>query len=81
MVLSGLSDQEKENIDDKVPLVGDLPVIQYLFRNNTKLSSKRTVLILLTPRQATLSYEDGESMNPEADVKTPISQNLRVIVG
>ena len=44
MVLSGLSDQEKENIDDKVPLVGDLPVIQYLFRNNTKLSSKRTVL-------------------------------------
>ena len=70
MVLSGLSDQEKENIDDKVPLVGDLPVIQYLFRNNTKLSSKRTVLILLTPRQATLSYEDGESMNPEADVKT-----------
>ena len=57
MVLSGLSDQEKENIDDKVPLVGDLPVIQYLFRNNTKLSSKRTVLILLTPRQATLSYE------------------------
>jgi Flp pilus assembly secretin CpaC len=70
MVLSGLSDQEKENIDDKVPLVGDLPVIQYLFRNNTKISSKRTVLILLTPRQATLSYDDGESMNPEADVKT-----------
>ena len=69
MVLSGLSDQEKTNIDDKVPLLGDVPVVQYLFRNNTKLSAKKTVLILLTPRQATLSYDDGNSKDPEADIK------------
>ena len=60
MVLSGLSDQEKENLDDKVPFVGDIPGVQYLFRNQRKTSSKKTVLILLTPRRASLSYEDGE---------------------
>ena len=60
MVLSGLSDQEKENLDDKVPFVGDIPGVQYLFRNQRKTSAKKTVLILLTPRRASLSYEDGE---------------------
>ena len=60
MVLSGLSDQEKEIIDDKVPGVGDVPGIQYVFRNQVKTSSKKTVLILLTPRRASLSYEDGK---------------------
>ena len=64
MVLSGLSDQEKEVLDDKVPGIGDLPGIQYLFRNQRKTSSKKTVLILLTPRRASLSLKDG---TPKAD--------------
>ncbi|MCG8512454.1 MAG: type II and III secretion system protein, partial [Rhodospirillales bacterium] len=58
MVLSGLSDQENEKLDDKTPGLGDLPLIQYLFRRQTETSAKKTVLILLTPRRATLSYEE-----------------------
>jgi len=50
-----------ESLDDKVPGVGDIPGVQYLFRNQRKTSVKKTVLILLTPRRASLSYEDGES--------------------
>ncbi len=69
MVLSGLSDQEKEVIDDKVPGLGQLPAVQYLFRNQTKLSYKKTVLVLLTPRRASLSHENGESMNPETGMR------------
>jgi hypothetical protein len=60
MVLSGLSDQENENLDDRTPGLGDLPGIQYLFRNQVKTSSKKTVLVLLTPRRASLSYESGD---------------------
>jgi len=60
MVLSGLSDQEKETLDDKTPGLGDLPIIQYFFRNQTKTSAKRTVLVLLTPRRASLNYENGD---------------------
>lgn len=62
MVLSGLSDQEKETIDDKTPGLGDLPIIQYFFRNQTKTAAKRTVLVLLTPRRASLSYENGDAI-------------------
>ena len=71
MVLSGLSDQEKEVVDDKVPGVGDIPVLQYIFRNQTKLSSKKTVLILLTPRRASLSHETGEAIEVEKDSAGP----------
>ena len=60
MVLSGLSDQENQNLDDRTPLLGDVPGIQYLFRNQVKTSSKKTVLVLLTPRRANLSYESGD---------------------
>ena len=70
MVLSGLSEQEKELLDDKVPGVGDLPVAQYLFRNQRKLSQKKTVLILLTPRKAGLSYQDGTPRVSDGEPKT-----------
>ena len=59
MVLSGLSDQDKDVVDSKVPLLGDLPAAQYLFRNNVKMTKNKTVLILLTPRRASLTLEDG----------------------
>lgn len=67
MVLSGLSDQEKEKLDDKTPGLGDIPGIQYLFRNQTKTTSKKTVLILLTPRRATLDYNAQAEPLPEPE--------------
>ena len=42
-----------------MPGAGDIPLVQYLFRNQKKLSQKKTVLILLTPRKAGLNYQDG----------------------
>ncbi len=76
MVLSGLTDQEKEIVDDKVPGLGGLPAIQYLFRNQTKLSYKKTVLVLLTPRRASLSYENGDTIDPEKGVTTSSVKKL-----
>jgi tetratricopeptide (TPR) repeat protein len=70
MVISGLSDQENEIIDDKVPGLGDLPGIQYLFRNQKKTSSKKTILILLTPRRAGLSYKNGDPIGGNSNVST-----------
>ena len=66
MVLSGLSDQEKEIIDDKVPLIGDLPGIKYFFRKQEKTSAKKTILVLLTPRKAGLTYQTGEPIEKES---------------
>ena len=69
MVLSGLSDQDKDTVDSKVPLIGDVPAAQYLFRNNVKMTKNKTVLILLTPRRASLTLEDGTPIDAEAEVE------------
>ena len=70
MILSGLSDQEKDFSDDKVPGLGDIPIVQYFFRSNVKLITKKSILILLTPRRASLSDQKGDTLSDSA-VRTP----------
>ena len=70
MVLSGLDDQEKQIIDGKTPLLGDVPGLQYFFRRQTKTTSKETILILLTPRRASITYEDGVPVSENVMIKT-----------
>ena len=49
VVIGGLvSDESLEN-ETKVPLLGDLPVIGFLFRRTVREKRKRNLLILLTP--------------------------------
>ncbi len=49
-VLGGIYEQSQRNDTSKVPLLGDLPVLGHLFRNNAKLDKKDEMLIFLTPR-------------------------------
>lgn len=49
-VLGGIFEQTQRNDTSKVPLLGDLPVLGHLFRNNAKLDKKDEMLIFLTPR-------------------------------
>jgi len=72
MVLSGLSDQEKEILDDKVPGLGNIPLAQYFFRNQVKTSAKKTILVLITPRRPGLSLENGEQL-PNDSISGPSS--------
>jgi type II secretory pathway component GspD/PulD (secretin) len=74
MVLSGLNEQVTVMADDKVPFLGDVPLVQYLFRNNVKVASKKSVLILLTPRRASLTDQQGEIVGQPAQYT---SNNLR----
>ncbi len=50
LILSGLSEKEIEKDRDGVPLLQDVPVVQYLFSNETARDFRKSVLILLTPR-------------------------------
>lgn len=49
-VLGGVFEQLQRNDTDKVPLLGDLPVLGHLFRNNSKVDEKTEMLIFLTPK-------------------------------
>ena len=50
LVLSGLSEKTASNTRDGVPLLQDVPVVQYLFSNKKTNDIQRSVLILITPR-------------------------------
>jgi type IV pilus assembly protein PilQ len=50
VVLGGLFQQTDTNTVDKVPLLGDIPVLGNLFKTTTKISNRTELLIFITPR-------------------------------
>ena len=50
VVIGGIFEMEETNQLNKVPLFGDLPVLGHLFRSNTKASTKREMLVFITPK-------------------------------
>ncbi|PPE75304.1 type IV pilus secretin PilQ [Solimonas fluminis] len=50
VVLGGVFNQESSNDQTKVPLLGDVPMLGRLFRNDSKSSIKRELLIFVTPK-------------------------------
>jgi len=49
VILGGLLSETVSTIKDQVPLLGDLPLIGRLFRNESKTTSKDNLLIFVTP--------------------------------
>lgn len=52
LVLSGLSEKTSATTRDGVPVLQDIPLVQYLFSKQGTSEIKRSVLILVTPRTA-----------------------------
>ncbi|VAW63773.1 Type IV pilus biogenesis protein PilQ [hydrothermal vent metagenome] len=50
MVLGGIYETETRNQIDKVPLLGDLPLIGVLFRHTLESIEKQELLIFVTPK-------------------------------
>jgi general secretion pathway protein D len=49
VVLGGLISDKVTNTESKVPLLGDIPLLGYLFKFSGKQKEKRNLLIVLTP--------------------------------
>ncbi len=56
LVLGGLSEKESTTNRDGVPLLQDLPGVQYLFSQQQRTDYQRSVLILITPRPAAYTW-------------------------
>jgi type IV pilus assembly protein PilQ len=50
VVIGGVYTQVASDGVDKVPFLGDIPVLGYLFRRSTKIDNKNELLIFITPR-------------------------------
>lgn len=61
VVLGGLIREDISKIHDKVPFLGDIPIIGRLFQSKVTQRSKRNLLIFVTAR---LIKPDGQLLNP-----------------
>ena len=50
VVIGGIFEMEESHQVNKIPLLGDIPVLGHLFRNNTRASTKREMLVFITPK-------------------------------
>ncbi|WP_428311032.1 type IV pilus secretin PilQ [Hydrocarboniphaga sp.] len=50
VVLGGIYQQENRNTVNKIPLLGDIPILGAAFRNRTTVNNKDELLIFVTPK-------------------------------
>lgn len=70
LMLGGLLREDIQKIDEKVPILGDIPLLGRAFRGKTEQALKKNTLIFVTPRILTV---DGQPLNPTAGAPTTAS--------
>lgn len=70
LLLGGLLREDIQTIDEKVPLIGDLPIFGRAFQGKTEQAIKKNTLIFTTPR---ILRVDGQPLNPTAGAPTTAS--------
>ncbi len=50
VVLGGVYQQNEQETTNKVPLLGDLPVVGHLFKSNTRTQARKELLVFITPK-------------------------------
>lgn len=58
VVIGGIYTQDERSTTTKVPLLGDLPYIGFMFKNNQRVDDRRELLIFISPR----IIKDGVSL-------------------
>jgi tetratricopeptide (TPR) repeat protein len=61
LILSGLSEKETGNTRDGVPILQDIPILQYFFSKQSTREFQKSVLILMTPRLPSYTYQSEET--------------------
>ena len=50
VVIGGIYEEEESTGEDKVPLLGDVPVLGHLFKSQSRVSNRKELLVFITPR-------------------------------
>ena len=50
VVIGGIYTQEESSTTNKVPVLGDLPYVGFLFKQNSKIDNRNELLIFITPK-------------------------------
>jgi type II secretory pathway component GspD/PulD (secretin) len=65
VVMGGLIQTEKAKNENKIPILGDIPIIGFLFRGTFKFNQKKELVIFVTPH---IVREGAERPLPEITV-------------
>jgi len=79
LVLSGLSERESTSLRDGVPVLQDVPGVQYLFSRQSHTEYQKSVLILLTPRQASYTWLTEDSKAAIAARPDPFNPSVAAL--
>ena len=66
IVLGGVGKDDTTTVNDKIPILGDIPIIGRLFQSKYSNASKNNLLIFLTGR---LVKPDGSAYNPDMQIQ------------
>jgi general secretion pathway protein D len=87
VVLGGLITTKEERQEQKVPILGDVPGLGLLFRNQVDSNSRTELLIVLTPRvlrtiedyhEASVEVRDETGALPTEVLTSPLMKGLRI---
>ncbi|NHC36284.1 AMIN domain-containing protein [Scytonema millei] len=83
LILSGIIQESDRTSVDKVPILGDIPILGALFRSTNKTNQRQEVIVLLTPQiidDSERSSSMGYNYNPSPDARQMLerSQNRKV---
>jgi len=73
LLLGGLLREDIQKIDEKVPILGDIPLLGRAFQGKTEQAFKKNTLVFVTPR---ILQVDGQPLNPTAGTATTASAAL-----
>jgi general secretion pathway protein D len=70
LLLGGLLREDIQKIDEKVPIIGDIPIFGRAFQGKTEQAIKKNTLIFVTPRILDVS---GQPLNPTAGAPATVA--------
>ncbi len=78
LVMGGLVNDNSTKGNTKVPILGDIPLLGWLFRSETKTQNKKNLIIFVTPT----IVQDEDFQPTETDfLKTKITEGPKVKFG
>ena len=78
LVMGGLIKDEKQEIIYKIPILGDIPLIKYAFRNKYNKTVKKEIIIFITPKIVSPGVsEESNEQGREETANKPIGKKSK----
>jgi general secretion pathway protein D len=77
-VLGGLMEDKEDESVTKVPILGDIPILGWLFKGKTVSKKKKNLLVFITPKILRNSQDNADLINAKLNERIDfIQQNLK----